>query len=86
MLSRLAERLTAEFGRGFDASNRHKIKQFYLTFPTLDALRPELSWTHYRLLLRVDGAKARQGYLDKSAAQNWGSCVLERQISTLALL
>ena len=81
---RLAEKLTAEFGRGFDASNLHKMKQFYLTFPILDALRPELSWTHYRLLLRVDGAKARQWYLDESAVQNWSSRVLERQIASLA--
>jgi predicted nuclease of restriction endonuclease-like (RecB) superfamily len=84
LLPRLAEKLTAEFGRGFDASNLHKMKQFYLTFPILDALRPELSWTHYRLLLRVDGAKARQWYLDESAAQNWSSRVLERQIACLA--
>jgi len=54
LLPRLAEKLTEEFGRGFDASNLHKMKQFYLSFSILDALRPELSWTHYHLLLRVD--------------------------------
>ena len=43
LLPRLAEKLTEEFGRGFDASNLHKMKQFYLSFPILDALRPELS-------------------------------------------
>lgn len=84
LLPRLAERLTGEFGRGFDASNLHKMKQFYLSFPILDALRPKLSWTHYRLLLRVDAPTARQWYLDEAAAQNWSSRVLERQIGSLA--
>jgi predicted nuclease of restriction endonuclease-like (RecB) superfamily len=84
LLPRLAEKLTEEFGRGFDASNLHKMKQFYLSFPILDAVRPELSWTHYRLLLRVDSLAARQWYLDEAASQNWSSRVLERQIGSLS--
>jgi predicted nuclease of restriction endonuclease-like (RecB) superfamily len=83
LLPRLAEKLTGEFGRGFDASNLHKMKQFYLTFPILDALRPELSWTHYRLLLRVEAPEARQWYMREAAAQNWSTRLLERQIGTL---
>jgi len=83
LLPRLAEKLTEEFGRGFDASNLHKMKQFYLSFPILDALRPELSWTHYRLLLRVDESTARQWYVQEAAAQNWSTRVLERQIGSL---
>lgn len=83
LLPRLAEKLTQEFGRGFDASNLHKMKQFYLSFPILDALRPELSWTHYRLLLRVDNAQARQWYMQEAAGQNWSTRMLERQIGSL---
>jgi predicted nuclease of restriction endonuclease-like (RecB) superfamily len=83
LLPRLAEKLTAEFGRGFDASNLHKMKQFYLAFPILDALRPELSWTHYRTLLRVEDPAARQWYVNEAVAQNWSSRALERQVSRL---
>lgn len=83
MLPRLAEKLTEEFGRGFDASNLYKMKQFYLSFPILDALRPELSWTHYRLLLRVEEPTARQWYVQEAAGQNWSTRVLERQIGSL---
>ena len=68
LLPQLAEKLRGEFGRGFGASNLHKMKQFYLTCPILAALRPELSWTHYRLLLRVDALVARQLYLYATAA------------------
>ena len=54
-----------------------------MAFPIRDALRPELSWTHYRLLLRVDRSRARQWYMHEAAAQNWSTRVLERQIGTL---
>lgn len=43
LLPHLAERLTSEFGKGFDASNLYKMSLFYRLFPNLDALRPELS-------------------------------------------
>jgi hypothetical protein len=54
LLTELASRLTAEFGQGFDASNLRYMWLFYQAFPICDALRHELSWTHYRTLLRVD--------------------------------
>ncbi len=54
LLATLAQSLTREFGKGFDASNLRYMRLFYQAFPIRDALRHELSWTHYRLLLRVD--------------------------------
>lgn len=83
LLSRLAESLTVEFGAGFDVSNLRKMRQFYLYFPIQDALRPELSWTHYRTLLRVESEAARLWYLREAAEQNWSTRALERQIGTL---
>jgi len=83
LLSRLAESLTVEFGAGFDVSNLRKMRQFYLYFPIQDALRPELSWTHYRTLLRVESEAVRLWYLREAAEQNWSTRALERQIGTL---
>lgn len=83
LLPKLAESLTAEFGRGFDATNLRHMRGFFLAFPIRDALRRELSWTHYRLLLRVDNTEARQWYANEAVVQNWSSRVLERQIGTL---
>ena len=83
LLPSLAEQLTKEFGRGFDVSNLRYMRQFYQAFPIRDALRHELSWTHYRRLLRVDDPAARQWYVDEAVAQNWSSRALERQIGTL---
>jgi hypothetical protein len=59
------------------------MRLFYQAFPMCDALRHELSWTHYRRLLRVDNDHARHWYMNESALQNWSSRALERQINTL---
>jgi predicted nuclease of restriction endonuclease-like (RecB) superfamily len=79
----LASVLTAEFGKGFDSSNLRYMRLFYQAFPMCDALRHELSWTHYRALLRVENDHARHWYMNESATQNWSTRALERQISTL---
>ncbi len=83
LLPRLAEKLTEEFGRGFDASNLRYMRLFYHAFPNCDALRHELSWTHYRTLLRVEDEAAREWYVKEAVTQNWSSRVLDRQVSRL---
>jgi predicted nuclease of restriction endonuclease-like (RecB) superfamily len=59
------------------------MRVFYQAFPIRDALRPELSWTHYRTLLRVEGEPARLWYMKEAASQGWTTRALERQINTL---
>jgi predicted nuclease of restriction endonuclease-like (RecB) superfamily len=46
-------------------------------------LRPELSWTHYRLLLGVEDRIARDWYMNEAADQHWSTRQLDRQISVL---
>lgn len=79
----LAEQLTGEFGTGFDERNLRHMRAFFLAFPIWNAVRSELSWTHYRLLTRVENQDARQWYMNEAAEQNWSSRALERQIGTL---
>ena len=83
LLHALAETLSAEFGKGFDPTNLRHMRGFYLAFPIRDALRRELSWTHYRALLRVEDETARHWYMAEAAEQNWSARVLDRQLSTL---
>ena len=83
LLPLLARSLSEEFGRGFDVSNLRHMRVFYQLFPIRDALRRELSWTHYRLLLRVESESARRWYMDEAARQNWSTRALERQVGTL---
>jgi predicted nuclease of restriction endonuclease-like (RecB) superfamily len=85
----LSIRLQKEFGKGFTESGLWYFRQFYLAYPAdpeqriLDALRRELSWTHYRLLLRVEKPEARAWYMKEAADQNWSTRALERQIHSL---
>ena len=83
LLPTLARTLTAQFGKGFDERNLRNMRSFYLAFPIRNALRSELSWTHYRLLLRLDSAPAREWYANEAATQNWSTRALERQMGTL---
>jgi len=82
-LQQLSDHLTREFGKGFDASNLRNMRSFYLCFPNRDALRHKLSWTHYRLLIRVESPKAREWYMQETMDQNWSARALERQIGVL---
>jgi hypothetical protein len=54
LIEELSARLKNEFGKGFDKSNLWNMRAFYLTYPKIDALRRELSWTHYRMLPKVE--------------------------------
>jgi predicted nuclease of restriction endonuclease-like (RecB) superfamily len=82
LLKELAKKLTEEFGKGFDERELRRIRQFYLCFPIRDALRPELTWTHYRLLIRIENEAERNFYLTESIQQHWSTRVLDRNIST----
>jgi predicted nuclease of restriction endonuclease-like (RecB) superfamily len=83
LLPEIAQRLTAEFGKGFERYNLGNMRAFYLTYPIRDALRPELSWTHYRLLLRVENPDARSFYENETINARWSTRELERQIHSL---
>jgi predicted nuclease of restriction endonuclease-like (RecB) superfamily len=83
-LKNLAQLLTLEFGKGFDERNLNNMRAFYQSFPIWNALRTELSWTHYRLLSRLDSEQKRKYYLTESLTSNWNSRELQRQINSLA--
>lgn len=79
LLENLAVNLKADFGEGFDDSNLRYIRKFYLVYPIRDAVRHELTWTHYRILMRIDNSKARSFYEIETIKNNWSSRELERQ-------
>lgn len=82
LLKELSTHLVAEFGRGFEERDLRRIRQFYLTFPIRDSLRPELSWTHYRTLLRVGNADAREYYINEVVKESWSVRQLDRNIAS----
>ncbi len=82
LIQELSARLTSEFGKGFDYSNVKNMRQFYMAFPIGDALRSQLSWTHYRLLMRVEKQTTREFYVEECIAGNWSTRQLGRQINS----
>ncbi|OXS16196.1 hypothetical protein CGX12_05085 [Zobellella denitrificans] len=82
-LQSLSQQLTSRLGKGFDVTNLRHMRRFYQAFPIRDALRPELSWTHYRTLLRLENPAARSWYTQEAINQSWSARALERQIGTL---
>ena len=81
VLQHLSDQLTEEFGKGFDVRNLRYMRAFYIAFPKWNAVRSELTWTHYRTLLRVEDEAARQWYMEECIRSAWSSRQLERQIS-----
>ena len=82
LIKELSLKLTKDFGKGFSAQSLWNMRQFYTTFPMLSTLWRELSWSHYKLLFRLDNEKARLWYMEESAKANWSVRALERQIGT----
>lgn len=117
LIARLAEQLTARYGKGFSAANLKNFRQFYLVYAdrilsppnresaapirypvgseSLDlpvdhppggewpAFDPQLSWSHYRALMRVDKPEARRFYEQECVRAQWSRRDLERQINSL---
>ena len=77
ILKQLAAALSSEFGKGLDERELRRIRQFYLCFPIWDAVRPELSWTYYRTLIRVSSEDTRQYYLKESVEQKLEQALLD---------
>lgn len=87
ILKSLSVELTDEFGKGFSYANLRNFRQFYLTYPDVEicyALRSNLTWTHHRLIMRVENPNAREYYLKECADQQWSTRVLERNINTFS--
>lgn len=83
-LKNLSKKLTLEFGKGFDYTNLSNMRKFYMVFPIIDALRQQLSWTHYRLLIKLNNSEKINYYINESIQNNWNSRDLKRQINSLA--
>jgi predicted nuclease of restriction endonuclease-like (RecB) superfamily len=82
LIKTLAEQLEPEYGSGFSVRQLELCRQFYRIFPITNALRSQFSWTHYRLLIRIDNEDKRSFYAAESEKNHWTSRQLERQINS----
>ena len=83
LIKQLSQKLTQKHGKGFTETNLKYMRQFYRFFDKSHSLRDELSWTHYRLLLKVEDEQVRLFYMQETVDCNWSTRTLERQIGNL---
>ncbi|EOR92772.1 Putative cytoplasmic protein [Arcticibacter svalbardensis MN12-7] len=85
ILKELSQSLTVEFGKGFSYPNLRNFRQFYLTYRDFQdcyTLCSKLTWSHNRLIMRVESEEARKFYLNEAAEQGWSVRTLERNVNT----
>ncbi len=71
-----------QFGTGFSVRQLEMNRQFYRQFPNTNALRSQFSWTHYRLLIRIDNQDKKDFYIAETEKNNWTARQLERQVNS----
>jgi predicted nuclease of restriction endonuclease-like (RecB) superfamily len=85
LIKNLSIELKNDLGKGFSVANLKNFRQFYRSFPDFEksyALCSQLSWSHFRLIMRVENEKARNYYLTECSEQRWSTRVLERNINS----
>lgn len=85
LLENLSIALGKEFGKGFSYANLRNFRQFYLTYPNQEicyTVCSKLSWSHNRLIMRVNDSKARDYYLSEATQEQWSVRQLERNINS----
>jgi predicted nuclease of restriction endonuclease-like (RecB) superfamily len=80
LIKLLAEQLEPEYGSGFSIRQLELIRQFYRIFPIANTLYSQLSWSHYKILLRIDNQDKREFYIAETVKNNWSVRQMERQI------
>ena len=82
IIKQYSENLMIEVGKKYTERNLRYMRQFYLSFPNWNTVCSELSWSHYRTLMRVEEQHIRDFYMEEAIKGNWSVRQLERQIAT----
>lgn len=82
LIKYLSKNLEPVYGSSYSTRQLHRFRQFYRTFPITSALRTQLNWTQYKLLISLDSDDKREFYIAESIKNHWTSRQLERQINT----
>lgn len=82
LIRNLAKELEPEFGSGFSYRQLNWCRQFYRTFPIVNALRSQLNWSQYRMLINIEDDGKREYYELEAVKNSWTGRELERQINS----
>ncbi len=82
LIKSLANIFEHQFGSTFSYRQLNLFRQFYRTFPIVNALRSQFSWTHYRALIRIDNEDKGEFYITEAIKSNWTARQIERQVNS----
>jgi predicted nuclease of restriction endonuclease-like (RecB) superfamily len=83
LIDYLAAQLEPEFGSGYGRRQLYRFSQFYKQFPIVSAVRTQLNWTQYKLIISINDPDKREFYMAESIKNAWTSRQTERQINSL---
>lgn len=82
LIKNLAKQLEPEYGSGFSVRQLEMCRQFYRLYPIANAVRSQLNWTQYRMLIQIEDPDKRLYYELESVNNNWTARETERQINS----
>ena len=85
LIANLARQLTLEYGSGFGRRSLEQYRRFYLSFKDMEithACVRNLTWTHFRIIMREATPEGRLWYMKEASEQMWSTRTLERNVST----
>ena len=83
LIKNLAKEIEPEFGSGFGERQLKFCRQFYNTYPNGNALRSQLNWSQYRMLIQIPDPDKREYYELEAVNEGWTGRQLERQINSM---
>ena len=83
LIRNLAEELMPTYGSGFSVRQLEQSRRFYRMYPIANALRSQLNWTQYRLLIQIEDPYKREYYELESVNNAWTARETERQINAM---
>ena len=84
LIKELSIKMTKDYGTGYNERSLRNMREFYISFPIWSAVRTELSWTHYKVLMRIDDKSVREFYMNEAIEGNWSVRQLTREIHTFS--
>jgi len=82
LIKTLSNELEPKFGSGYSYRQLYLFLQFYKVFPIVNTLYSQLSWSHYKLLIRIDDKDKREFYIAEAIKNLWSVREFERQINS----
>ena len=84
LINEWGKKLSLKYGKGYDKSNLTRMRTLYISFPIVDTLCQQLSWSHYRYILPIKNLNARNYYINLIILNNLSVRELRKEIKNKA--